>query len=241
MAKRKYLLSLTLVVILVSLFLLWLAVNRVSFVFSLAALGYPQNLSVVALNLILLSLFVLFIRYRGKLTRLPASIYLAFVVALFVEMYGFPLTVYIITWSIGYLTPGNLWYLSTLAIGQNLFVSILFGMMLPLSNAFIIAGALLVIFGWKKIFSAKDQLVTTGIYGRVRHPQYLGILLITVGINVLWITISTLLLWPILVVLYYRLAKKEEKSMEETFGEKYLRYKQTVPMFIPRLSIMHAG
>jgi protein-S-isoprenylcysteine O-methyltransferase Ste14 len=99
----------------------------------------------------------------------------------------------------------------------------------------ILAGIFLVVFGWSRIFRAKNQLVTTGIYGRVRHPQYLGFLLLTLGINFLWTTFSTLILWPILALLYYRLAKEEEKGMEERFGEEYRKYKNTVPMFIPHL------
>ena len=102
-------------------------------------------------------------------------------------------------------------------------------------NIIILIGVFLIVFGWRRIYGAKGQLVTTGIYGHVRHPQYLGFLLITLGMNVLWITISTLLLWPILAVLYYRLAKEEDKKMEDTFGEEYRKYKHMVPMFIPRI------
>jgi protein-S-isoprenylcysteine O-methyltransferase Ste14 len=106
-------------------------------------------------------------------------------------------------------------------------------------------GIVLIIFGWKKIYKSKGQLVTTGIYEYVRHPQYLGFLLLTLGMNILWITFSTLFLWPILVILYYRLAKKEDKELEEQFGEKYRKYKRRVPMLIPRVHIpfvkfMHA-
>jgi protein-S-isoprenylcysteine O-methyltransferase Ste14 len=98
----------------------------------------------------------------------------------------------------------------------------------------ILSGIFLIVFGWRRIFRAKDELVTTGIYGYVRHPQYLGFLLLTAGIDFLWVTFSTLLLWPILAFLYYRLAKEEEEKMEERFGEEYRKYKNTVPMFIPR-------
>jgi len=99
----------------------------------------------------------------------------------------------------------------------------------------ILIGILLIIFGWRKIYGAKGQLVTTGIYGHVRHPQYLGFLLLTLGMNVLWIAISTLLLWPILAILYYRLAKAEDKELEERFGEEYRKYKCMVPILIPRI------
>ncbi len=97
-------------------------------------------------------------------------------------------------------------------------------------------GAILVIIGWRRIHGAKDQLVTNGIYAYIRHPQYLGFLLITSGMLIQWITIPTALMWPVLTVLYYRLAKEEEKEMEERFGKDYLEYKHKVPMFIPFLT-----
>jgi protein-S-isoprenylcysteine O-methyltransferase Ste14 len=150
-------------------------------------------------------------------------------------MYGFPLTMYIITWCFGIGNPGSLWYLLAGLIGYDLFVFILWFFMVPISNIIILSGILLIILGWKQIHNAKGQLVTTGIYRHVRHPQYLGFLLITLGMNVLWTTITTLLLWPIMVILYYRLAKIEDEEMEKRFGEEFRKYKRTVPMFLLRL------
>jgi protein-S-isoprenylcysteine O-methyltransferase Ste14 len=120
-------------------------------------------------------------------------------------------------------------------IGQDLFYNVFHYYVFPASKVIIGIGMLLVIFGWYQIFKAKGQLVTTGIYARIRHPQYLGFLLITLGLNVQWLTIITLLLWPVLAVLYYRLAKTEDKEVEEKFGEEFRKYKRTVPAFIPRL------
>ena len=213
----------------------WFAEHQITLIFSIAAVGYPQNWLYVVLNLILLSLFVLLIGFRRKLARLPTSIYLAFIVALYIEMYGFPLTMYFFTWAFGSSSVATLWYLLTAFTGEKLFYSIFMGVIVPISNVIILTGMLLVIFGWKKIFRAKNQLVTTGIYSHVRHPQYLGFLLITLGMNVLWVTFSTLILWPVLAFLYYRLAKEEDKQIEEKFGEEFLKYKNNVPMFIPKL------
>lgn len=221
--------------IFVSVLVFWFAEHQITLIFSIAAVGYPQNWIYVILNLILLSLFILLIGFRRKLTRLPASIYLAFIVALYIEMYGFPLTMYFFTWAFGSNSVATLWYLLTAFTGEELFISIFMGVIVPISNVIILTGMLLVIFGWRKIFRAKNQLVTTGIYSYVRHPQYLGFLLITLGMNVLWVTFSTLLLWPVLAFLYYRLAKEEDKQMEEEFGEEFLKYKNNVPTFIPKL------
>jgi len=101
MSRLKLLLSSVVLALLVSILLFWLAWNRFTLIFSVAAYGYPQNLGYVALNLILLGIFVLFIKFRGRMARLPASAYLAFLIALYVEMYGFPLTMYFFLWLFG--------------------------------------------------------------------------------------------------------------------------------------------
>ena len=237
MKKFKYLISFIFLAIAMSLFSVWLAMNRISFVFSVAAIGYPQNWGYVVLNFMLLSLFLLFIAFRRKVARLPSSIYLAFIVALYFEMYGFPLTMYLINAFFGFNNATTLWYLLVPLTGLDLFVSIYLSVILPISNMIILSGIFLIVFGWRRIFRAKDKLVTNGIYGYVRHPQYLGFLLLTAGINFLWVTFSTVLLWPIIAFLYFRLAREEEEKLEENFGEEYRKYKNTVPMFIPHVRI----
>ncbi len=233
--KLKSILGLAVLVIFVSVLVFWFAEHQITLIFSIAAVGFPHNLTYVILNFILLGLFVLLIGIRKKIARLPASIYLAFIVALYIEMYGFPLTMYFFSWAFGSGSVATLWYLLTALTGEKLFISIFMGVIVPISNIIIITGMLLVIFGWKRIFDAKNQLVTTGIYAHVRHPQYLGFLLITLGMNVLWVTFSTLALWPLLAFLYYRLAKEEDKQIEKKFGEEFLKYKENVPMFIPKI------
>jgi protein-S-isoprenylcysteine O-methyltransferase Ste14 len=238
--KKVELIGLILLALILSLLLVWLSIR---YTFSLAfPLAYLPHRAIdwgfVVLNVILFSLFVLFIRFKKKITRLPSSIYLAFIVALFAEMYGFPLTMYILTWLFGSTFPGCLWYPLAILIGEDLFVSVFLGFILPVSNIIVLMGIFLIIFGWRKIYKAKGQLVTTGIYGHVRHPQYLGFLLLTLGMNILWVTISTFLLWPILAVLYYRLAKKEDKELEAHFGEEYQNYKRAVPLLIPRIKLL---
>lgn len=185
----------------------------------------------VALNVAIFGLFILFIPFRKKLQRLPTSVYLAFIVALFTEMYGFPLTIYIFSWLLGYQNPMTHLSGHILAgiIGEDLFFMVFH----PISDLMIAAGALLVMFGWQKIHSSQQGLVTTGLYAYVRHPQYLGFLVITLGMLIQWVTLPTLLLWPLLLVLYFRLAKQKEKEMEEKFGEKYREYKIRVPMLLP--------
>jgi len=104
-------------------------------------------------------------------------------------------------------------------------------------------GAYLVIQGGKEVhehYWRKDEgtgtLITDGVYTYIRHPQYTGFLLITLGLLVHWATLPLLVMWPILLLQYYRLAKKEEREMQKEFGDKYKEYRKRVPMFIPSIN-----
>ena len=201
---------------------------------TLTSFGWNQWLLVTA-NVIFFTLFFVLLQYRRKLPRLPSSIYLAFIVALYAEMFGLPLTMYILMGVFGLPDIYNLEFLLTQVMGEQQFHIIFHYYVFPASQVIMGIGMLLVIFGWKEIYEGKGKLVTTGIYRYVRHPQYVGFLLITLGLNVWWLTIITLALWPVVIIVYYKLAKKEEKDAEEEFGEEYLEYKRRVPGWIPRI------
>ena len=160
---------------------------------------------------------------------------MAFIVAFFVEMFGFPLTMYILMGVFGYSDIYSLEFLLTKVMGQEQFYIVFHYYVFPISKIIMGIGILLVIFGWKQIHDGKGQLVKTGLYAYVRHPQYIGFLLITLGMNVMWLTIITLAMWPILAIVYYKLAKTEEKDAEEEFGEEFLEYKRRVSGWIPRI------
>jgi protein-S-isoprenylcysteine O-methyltransferase Ste14 len=166
------------------------------------------------------------------------GVFTAFVVALFTEMYGVPLTIYVLTAVLGSRYPalnpfshasGHLWI--TL-FGGGAWMS---GVIHLVSNALMGAGLLLMWAGWRKIHQAQGALVTDGVYARVRHPQYAGLFLITVGMLVQWPTIITVATWPLLLTVYYRLARREEREAEALYGEAYRVYRARVPMFLPRL------
>jgi protein-S-isoprenylcysteine O-methyltransferase Ste14 len=159
----------------------------------------------------------------------------AFIIALYAEMYGFPLTIYLLTGFLGVdlpLTPysGHLW--ATL-LGYGPVGAIL---EMTLGYTFVATGLALLIFGWREVHQARREgrLGTHGPYSLMRHPQYTGIMLAVVGQLIHWPTIPTLILAPFIVWLYVRLARREEAQMIARFGEKYQAYRRHVPMFLPR-------
>lgn len=103
----------------------------------------------------------------------------------------------------------------------------------PLSNVIIIGGLIIIGIGWRGIHSGNGELVTDGIYRFVRHPQYTGFAMTIIGFLIQWPTIITMVMAPILMVMYRKLAKKEEKNMLQLFGKKYEEYSKQVPAFIP--------
>ena len=195
--------------------------------------------SLVAVNVGLFTFFLVsFLPPIKKREWRSMGATLAFFVALFTEMYGFPLTIYILTGVLGSKYPvlnpfshasGHLW-LVLFGGGPAMMAAIHI-----ISNGLVLIGFMIMGKGWALIHRAKGELVTSGPYAYVRHPQYSGLFLVMIGMLIQWPTIITALMFPVLVYVYYRLSKREEKEMLIQFGDEYGRYREKTSMFLPRL------
>ena len=165
----------------------------------------------------------------------------AFLVALFTEMYGFPLTIYLLSGWLQTRYPG----VDFLAHDAGHLLETLFGWRSNphfgpfhlLSYALLGAGFVLLSAAWKVLYHAQrmQRLATDGPYARIRHPQYAAFVLIMLGFLVQWPTLLTLLMFPVLLWMYLRLARREEREVENTFGDTYRRYAAATPAFFPHL------
>lgn len=166
----------------------------------------------------------------------------AFIVALFAEMYGFPLTIFFLAGWLQRRYPGldilshdagHLWS-TVLGLRGNPHLGVLH----VLSNLLIIAGFLLLSAAWRVLYDAQrgHRLATTGPYLYLRHPQYLGFIAIMAGFLLQWPTILTLAMFPLLVLMYVRLARAEEREAVKSSGGLYARYAAATPAWIPKLS-----
>lgn len=166
----------------------------------------------------------------------------AFLVALFTEMYGFPLTIYLLSGWLSSRFPGVDWashdggHLLEMMSGWR--GNPHFGPFHVLSFIFIGGGFWLLSAAWQVLYRAQraHRLATVGPYARMRHPQYVGFVLIMFGFLLQWPTLITLVMFPILVAMYVLLAKREERDAEADFGDDYRRYAAGTPAFLPRLA-----
>lgn len=201
-----------------------------------------------ALNSIVFILFAFsFFKPRTSRDWRSFGAFSAFLVALFAEMYGFPLSIYLLSGWLQSRYPGVDWF--THDAGHLLEMMFgwggnpHFGPFHLLSFVLIGGGFILIAAGWRVLFEAQRRgiLATGGPYDYVRHPQYVGFILVLAGFLVQWPTLLTLAMFPVLVVMYVRLAKREEAESRAVFGWAYEAYAARVPAFLPRWSRILEG
>ena len=196
----------------------------------------------VLINSLLFIVFAFsFTRPKSRRDWRSFGAFSAFIVALFAEMYGFPLTIYLLSGWLAALYPG----VDLFSHDAGHLWNTLFGWKVDphvdplhiLSNVLIFGGFLLVASAWKVLYAAQRRqgLAATGPYARVRHPQYAAFILILAGFLLQWPTLPTLMMFPVLAVMYVRLAYREEREALAEFGEPYARYAARTPAFLPHL------
>ncbi len=183
--------------------------------------------------IILYGSILFFLPFYKKTQKKPAGAFFAFILAFAIEMHGIPFSMYLIGIIFGRTLPeGILW--GHTFIKQIGFAGMYINIVLSLSGLFMIINGWYTIYHgyWKKV-DGEGKVVKKGIYRYIRHPQYAGLFLISTGMLVEWATLPTLILFPIIIWMYNRLAKKEEGDMLNEFGEEYRTYMKNTKRFIP--------
>jgi protein-S-isoprenylcysteine O-methyltransferase Ste14 len=197
--------------------------------------------TLVAVNAAVFVLFAFsFFRPRTKRDWRTFSSFSAFLVALFVEMYGFPLTIYLLSGWLARRFPdvdlfshdaGHLWYVLLGFKGDPHTHPVHIASMLLIAGGFLLLAS-----AWRVLYAAQQSrtLAKEGPYRHIRHPQYAAFILIMAGFLLQWPTLVTLAMFPILATVYVRLAHREEREVEAELGDTWRRYPAVTPRWFPR-------
>lgn len=184
---------------------------------------------IVILNIVLFLTFLIPLSFRRKINWKEYGLVTAFFISLFIEMYGIPLTIFIVSRSLAGVdvnVPNIILEFTILGVDIDMTLAMVYGTIL------ISIGTVLILLGWVTLYKnlQTDAIVTKGIYSYSRHPQYFGFILIIVGWLIGWPTILTLIFAPILIYMYIRVCSFEEREL--AINDEYKAYKKRVPFFI---------
>lgn len=194
-------------------------------------------------NVVLFAFFALsYFKPKTKWDWRTFGGFMAFIIALFTEMYGFPLSIYLISgWLLTKFPQLDLFAHRTGRLWQTVFdlnSDLSWYIFVIGSNILIWGGVIFLGWSWRHLLAAQKvkRIAKTGPYKYVRHPQYIAFVIVMIGFLIQWPTIPTLIMFPILLVIYWQLAKREERDSIKTFGQAYEDYRQEVPAFIPKMA-----
>jgi methanethiol S-methyltransferase len=186
--------------------------------------------AIILLNAIPFVVFIIFLKYRRTIEWKSKGVFVAFFLALFAEMFGIPFLIYILYPVFGENFFVMIPHFGMVNLYRHFFILGNFGLFL---GAYItLSGMILVMIGWSNIYRSAT-LVENGIYRLIRHPQYTGIFFVLTGWMIHWCNIVLLILYPVLIFIYIRLSKIEEKDLLAEFGEKYTEYRRRTSAFFP--------
>ena len=201
---------------------------------------YGNWLSVIIVTGVFLFFIFFLTRPRRPREWQGAGLTSAFFISLFTEMFGIPLTIYLIAPLLGVdvsrfgMYESHLWAY-VISRAANVSMRAALRLIMILSAGLLLLGFTLIALGWKEVYRGAGRLVSDGLYSTIRHPQYLGLIFVIVACLIQWPTVLTIILAPFMIARYLLLAQEEDRDLEARFGEEFKRYKQRVPSLLPSI------
>jgi len=102
----------------------------------------------------------------------------------------------------------------------------------------LIVAGLLSFSGMRIVFDEvreKPEVIRKGVFSIVRHPVYLGEILLYMGLIFFSLSIASIVVWLLAIIFLYYISRYEEKILLDYFGDQYRSYMKEVPMWLPRI------